>query len=85
MDRKKIILSEANLGIYYESLHTTENQPELNEVFETIHGLVDLVKEAYEALNFIQNKAPGYDWNADPLSLTLKIGDFNAKAEKLWQ
>lgn len=42
-----------------------------------------LVKEAYDTLNYIVQKAPGYDWNMDSLFLTRRQGDFNAKAEKV--
>ncbi len=37
--------------------------------------LLAALKLAYNTLSFIQDKAPGYDWNADPLSLTLKTGE----------
>ncbi len=30
---------------------------------------------AHEVLSFVEQHAPGYDWNADHLGLTLRIGE----------
>lgn len=51
-----MILSEEDLGVYYEYLHTPENQDNLNEVFDTIQALRDalsIAKDfiAIEAIN----------------------------------
>lgn len=37
-------------------------------------GLLCWMKAASDTLRYIEQHAPGYDWNADPLYLTLKTG-----------
>lgn len=42
---------------------------------------LDLLREFKDFLFLVTQKAPGYDWNADPLYFTLKIGDLCQKID----
>lgn len=61
------------------------NQENANEGFETMVREVERLESycdkleraflaAHKMLVYVQHVAPGYDWNADPKQLTLKIG-----------
>ncbi len=52
-----------------------------NKRDEVLEEATVAIKTLYQAMSFITLKAPGYDWNADPLFLTLKQGDANKLAE----
>lgn len=43
-----------------------------------IRSLGARCRRLQEVLAYVQLKAPGYDWNRDPLSLTLRIGEVMA-------
>lgn len=48
------------------------------------HELITTLDKVNSILQFVVQVAPGYDWNVDPLSLTLKTGEaFQALAEVL--
>lgn len=42
---------------------------------EALIPIAEALNTAYQTISYIQDKAPGYDWNADPLFLTLKTGE----------
>lgn len=42
---------------------------------------VTVLKEAKDTLAYVQRVAPGYDWNADPQSLTLRTGETFSKID----
>lgn len=43
--------------------------------------LLEALHDARKTLSYVTEKAPGYDWNADPLSLTLRTGDAFSKID----
>ncbi len=47
-----------------------------------VTDLIKALEQMKAALSYVIQHAPGYDWNADPLSLTLKTGEAFAAADK---
>lgn len=60
--------AQAQIKLYAEQEKTARQAHEIARLREAL-------TEAKMTLLSVESKAPGYDWNADPLYLTLKIGD----------
>lgn len=49
---------------------------------QAVLELIAATRQLRAALARVSQHAPGYDWNADPLSLTRAVGDAMARSDK---
>lgn len=80
---KQAELDKAIDAFNFANEHRVRAEKESEAKDALILELVGALENARDTLSFVQYRAPGYDWNADPLYLTLKTGNVFQQIEMI--